>query len=347
MSIKATKRDSGSYRARVTYYDDDGKQQCESFTRKSKREAEAAAYDFKVNRLKMQRPENITLGDAADKFIDSNTVLSPSTIASYRGIRNFAFQGIINKRLGLLTPILIQEAVSIHSQTHKAKTVKNALSFFQRVLKNYKLDHLCDDVNLPQADAKEIQIPTKEELSAFVKAVSGTRLHAYVMLACYAGLRRSEVIALTWADIDFKRKQIIVNKSRVRNEYGQFVKKNTTKTVKSDRKVGLIDVLANTLLEMREGKNLHDFILKDGPDALKDAYERARIKYQFPYNYHALRHYFTSYLLLIGAPIKDVSEILGHSTIQTTQRVYLHTFPQTKQEIFDQLNSLVPQEDVS
>lgn len=101
MAIKATKREGGNYRARVTYFDESGKQHSESFTRKTKKEAESAAYDFKINRLKMQKPENIVLGDAADRFIDSNMVLSPSTIASYRGIRNNALQDIINKRLGI------------------------------------------------------------------------------------------------------------------------------------------------------------------------------------------------------------------------------------------------------
>jgi hypothetical protein len=143
MAIKATKREGGNYRARVTYYDDNGVQRSESFTRKTKKEAESAAYDFKINRLKMTKPENITLGDAADKFIDSNKVLSPSTIASYRGIRNHAFPDIINKRLGLLTPLMIQTSVSKHAE-RQAKTVKNALSFCQRVLKTYNMDYLCE-----------------------------------------------------------------------------------------------------------------------------------------------------------------------------------------------------------
>ena len=343
MAIKATKREGGNYRARVTYYDDNGVQRSESFTRKTKKEAESAAYDFKINRLKMTKPENITLGDAADKFIDSNKVLSPSTIASYRGIRNHAFPDIINKRLGLLTPLMIQASVSKHAESHKAKTVKNALSFFQRVLKTYKMDHLCEDINIPQAEAKEIKIPTELELNAFLKSIKGTRLYIYVMFACYAGLRRSEVVALTWEDIDFDNKLIAINKSRVKNEFGQYVHKSTPKTVKSNRKVGIINELYVTLKEQSENKNRTERVIVDEPDALKDAYERARIKYQFPYNYHALRHYFTSYLLLMGAPLKDVSEILGHSTIQTTQRVYLHTFPHTKQEIFNQLNNRVEQ----
>lgn len=339
MAIKATKRDGGSYRARVTYYDDNGVQHSESFTRPTKKEAEAAAYEFKVNRRNISKPENITLGDAADRFIDSNSVLSPSTISAYRKIRRTAFQSIINKRLGLLTPILIQEAVSQYARGRKSKTVKNALSFFHRVLKNYKLDHLCDDINIPQTEVKDILIPDENELNAFLESIKDTRLYIYVLLACYGGLRISEVIALTWNDIDFNNRLITIDKSRVRDEFGQYVNKSTPKTIKSTRKVGMVDELYSALLKQSDGKKPTDRILLDKPDSLKNAYDWARDKYRFPYNYHALRHYFTSYLLLMGAPIKDVSEILGHSTIQTTQRVYAHTFPQTKIEIFNQLNN--------
>jgi len=338
MAIKATKRKGGNYRARVTYYDDNGVQHSESFTRPTKKEAEAAAYEFKVNRRNITRPENIPLGEAADRFIDSNSVLSPSTIAAYRKIRRTAFQGIINKRLGLLTPLLIQEAVSQYARGRKAKTVKNALSFFHRVLKNYKMEHLCDDINIPQTEVKDILIPDENELDAFLESIKETKLYIYVMLACYGGLRRSEVIALTWNDIDFDNKLITINKARVRDEFGQYVTKSTPKTIKSTRKVGIIDELYNALKKQREGKSGNDRVMEVKPDTLKNSYDWARAKYNFPYNYHALRHYFTSYLLLMGAPIKDVSEILGHSTIQTTQRVYAHTFPQNKIEIFIQLN---------
>ncbi len=341
MAIKATKLKSGNYRARVTYFDDNNKQHSESFTRPTKKESEAAAYDYKFNRDRMSKPENITLGDAADKFIDSNSVLSPSTISAYRKIRRTAFQGIINKRLGLLTPLLIQEAVSQYAKGRKAKTVKNALSFFHRVLKNYKMEHLCDDINIPQTEAKDIKIPYEDELNAFLESIKETKLYIYVMLACYGGLRRSEVIALTWNDIDFDNKLITINKARVRDEYGQYVNKSTPKTIKSTRKVGIVDELYFALKKQREGGNATDLILLSKPDSLKNSYDWARAKYNFPYNYHALRHYFTSYLLLMGAPIKDVSEILGHSTIQTTQRVYAHTFPETKQDIYKQLNERI------
>lgn len=348
MSIEAKKLSSGNYRARVTYfiYDEEGnrKQSSESFTRRTKKEAEAAANEFKFGRINKHKPENITIGEAVDIYIDTHAgAFSPSTIASYRGIRNYAFPDINNVRLGLLTNRMIQVSVNKHRDEHEFKTTKNALSLLRRVLKDYKLLDLFEDVVIRKGNSREIEIPTEEELDKFLESIKDTRLYIYTMLGCYGGLRRGEIIALTWKDIDFTKKLINIDKTKVKNEFGKFVDKNTTKTPKSKRKIPVVDELLEPLRARAEEKGTNDLVITDKPDAMKDAYERARIKYQFPYNFHSLRHYFTSYLLLMGIPIKDVSEILGHSTITTTQRVYAHTFPHTKQEAFDKLNAKLKQ----
>ncbi len=344
MNIKAKELPSKHWRARVTYFDDEGKQRSESFTRATKKEAEAAAVEYKINRGKKQKPENITVGEALDIYIDTHKgAFSPSTIASYRGIRNFAFPDINNVRLGLLTQRMIQVSVNKHRDEHEFKTTKNALSLLRRVLKDYKLLELCEDVKIREGNPKEIEIPTEEELDSFLESIKDTRLYIYTMLGCYGGLRRGEIIALTWKDIDFTKKLINIDKTKVKNEDGEYEDKDTTKTPKSKRKIPIVDELIEPLHANAEDKNLNELVIVDKPDAMKDAYERARIKYQFPYNFHSLRHYFTSYLLLMGIPIKDVSEILGHSTITTTQRVYAHTFPQTKESAFKMFNERLKQ----
>lgn len=346
MRAKAKQLPSGSYRARITYLDDEGNKCYESFTRRTKTEAEAAAEEFKVNRKNKLKPENKTLGEAMDEYIDAHIgAFSPSTIASYRGIRKFAFPDIINTRLGLLTQLMIQKSVNKHREGHTEKTTKNALALLRSTLKIHKLEELGKDITIKKGNSKEIEIPTEEELDSFLKTIEGTRLYIYTMLGCYGGLRRGEIIALTWKDIDFKKRLINIDKTKVKNEDGEYEDKDTTKTPKSKRKIPIVDELLEVLSAKVEEKGINgsDLVITDKPDAMKDAYERARIKYQFPYNFHSLRHYFTSYLLLMGIPIKDVSEILGHSTITTTLRVYAHTFPHTKQEAFDKFNERLKQ----
>lgn len=346
MGFEAHKISSGNYRARVTFFDEDGKQHSKSFTARTKKEAEAAASRFKFSNESKQKPENITIGEALDIYIDSHIgAFSPSTIASYRGIRSYAFADINNVRLGFLTQRMIQVSVNKHRDEHEFKTTKNALSLVRRVLKDYKLEDLCDDVVIRKGNAKEIQIPTEDELDRFLESIIDTRLYIYTMLGCYGGLRRGEIIALTWKDIDFKKNLINIDKTKVKNEDGEYEDKDTTKTPKSKRKIPIVDELLEPLRAKAKDVKVNDsdLVITDKPDAMKDAYERARIKYQFPYNFHSLRHYFTSYLLLMGIPIKDVSEILGHSTITTTQRVYAHTFPQTKEDAFIKLNEKLKQ----
>lgn len=346
MGIKAKELPSGSYRARVTYLDNNGNKCYQSFTRATKKEAEQAANQFKFGMEEKKKPENKTLGEAMDEYIDSyDGAFSPSTIASYRGIRKFAFPNLMGVRLGLLTTLMIQNSVNKHRSTHTEKTTKNALALLRSVLKTHNLDDLCKDIEIKKGKSKEIEIPTEEELDNFLEKIEGSRLYIYTMLACYGGLRRGEIIALTWKDIDFKKNLINIDKVKVKNQYGKYEDKETPKTEKSTRKIPLVEELLEPLqARVKEnGFKNSDLVITDAPDAMKDAYERARIKFKFPYNFHALRHYFTSYLLLMGIPIKDVSEILGHSTVTTTQRVYAHTFPQTKEDAFAKLNERLKQ----
>lgn len=349
MAIKARLLDSGSYRARVTYFEDDKdgnrKQHSESFTRATKKEAEAAANEFKVNRIKQQKPENFTLGEAMDKYLEGkDKSFSPSTIALYTQLRNYSFPTIINKRLGALTSLMIQRAIGEYGIGKRAKTVRNAYSFLRQVLITFKLAELCNDIKLPDKDAIEMKIPTRAEVYEFLEKLKENRLYIYVLLDCYCGLRRSEIVAITWEDINFETGYVSINKARVKNKFAQFELKKP-KTTKSNREVKLPLILIEELQRILTTKEVkpQDYVIDISPDAIKARYERARVKYGFSYNFHALRHYFTSELLVMGVPTKYASEIIGHSTTHTTQRVYQHTFPEKKTEIFNQFDNMVNQ----
>lgn len=70
------------------------------------------------------KPENKTLGQLADEFIENrSTILSPSTITGYKKIRKTAFQEIVNVRIGILTKEMYQKAVNVYAQGRSPKTV--------------------------------------------------------------------------------------------------------------------------------------------------------------------------------------------------------------------------------
>ena len=92
MASSATKQKNGKWRCKAYYTDEAGKYTSKSFTAETKKEAEYLARNFIMERKHNAKPENITLGQLADRFIESRSnLLSPSTIVGYKKIRRTAF----------------------------------------------------------------------------------------------------------------------------------------------------------------------------------------------------------------------------------------------------------------
>ena len=129
----ATKLPSGMWRCKAYYTDEYGERKSKSFTREEKIDAEIAAREFIKERKHHAKPENRTLGELADLFIETQ-FLSPSTIRGYKSIRNNAFQSIINMRVGLLTEDIYQKALADYAVGRSPKTVRSAHVFFNKIL---------------------------------------------------------------------------------------------------------------------------------------------------------------------------------------------------------------------
>lgn len=173
---KATKLPSGKWRCRAYYTDIDGSYITKSFTADTKREAERLSATFTMEHEHNAKPENKTLGALADAYIENRSeLLSPSTIAGYKKIRNSAFKEIINVRIGIITKEMYQSAINTYSKGRAPKTVASANAFFSSVLKANGYN-LSEGVILPQKENKEIQIPSEAEVSAFLENIASTRI---------------------------------------------------------------------------------------------------------------------------------------------------------------------------
>lgn len=327
---KATKLPSGKWRCKAYYTDEYGNYKSKSFTAEKKKDAEGAAALFLMERRHASRPENKTMGELIDRYIDSQSnLLSPSTIVGYRKIRRTAFQDIVDVRIGFLTKEKYQKAVNEYSKGRAPKTVLSAHSLFHKVMKENDII-IGDNIRLPQKQKKEIQIPTTEEVVAFLKQIKGTRLYTMVLFAVYLGLRRSEIAAIKWKDINFEEGTVLIDKARVKDEYGMYVEK-TTKTYSSTRILKMPQALTQ---ELPEAGDPDSYIIDDSIDALDSLYKRMTLKTDFPYNFHALRHYNASIMLQMGIPTKYAQERMGHSTPNMLTNVYQHTF-QSQQKEYD------------
>jgi integrase len=151
-----------------------------------------------------------------------------------------------------------------------------------------------------------------------------------VRVAAYAGLRRGELVALRWRDVDFAGRKIIVRRS-----LSGAIEIRSTKS-RRVREVPLPDQAAGALarLSRREeftGPDDCVFANRLGrrldPSALRRRFERARDAAGLePLRFHDLRHTYGSLLVAGGIDLASVKAAMGHSRITTTER-YLHARP--------------------
>jgi integrase len=151
-----------------------------------------------------------------------------------------------------------------------------------------------------------------------------------VRVAAYSGLRRGELVALRWRDVNFLGRKIVVVRT-----LSAEVEATSTKSGRF-REVPLADQAAGALnrLSRREdftGPDEYVFCNRLGrrldPSAVRRRYERARNAAGLPpLRFHDLRHTYGSLLVAGGIDLAAVKSAMGHSRISTTER-YLHARP--------------------
>jgi integrase len=151
-----------------------------------------------------------------------------------------------------------------------------------------------------------------------------------VRIAAYAGLRRGELVALHWRDVDFVGRKLIIRRSLSGDTE---VKSTKSRRV---REVPLPDQAAVALERLSRrgeftGPDDYVFCSRLGrrldPSALRRRYERARDAAGLePLRFHDLRHTYGSLLVAGGIDLVSVKAAMGHSRITTTER-YLHARP--------------------
>lgn len=329
---KAKKQPSGNWRVQVyDYTDAKGKRHYKSFTADTKKEAEYQAAEYLLTATRGAAPtyENLTLGEAYDRYINSKTsVLSPSTIRGYRQSRDNQFKELMPVKLSKITPELIQTAVNELAADHSPKTVRNAHGLLSAVLAAY-FPRLQLKTRLPQRVKQEPYIPTAAEVRTLI-AAAHDRARLPLMLAAYGGLRRSEICALTLDD--FSDLGVSVSKAVVYDDEMNAVQK-TTKTYAGTRFVPLpSEVIA-------EARNYKYFGMP--PATVSTWFDRTLEKTDLPhFSIHKLRHFFASELHAQGIPDKYIAEVGGWETVEVLHQIYQHALRDKQSEFTNKITNI-------
>lgn len=199
-------------------------------------------------------------------------------------------------------------------------------------------------------EKKKENFYSREELLTFLDCVDQEdkdELKAIFRLLAFTGMRKSEVLALRWKDIDLFGAKLSVNQIVAYGEDSQIIYQ-TPKTKKSKRTIALDPV---TVKIMKEWQRVRKFL--NFPARLKDTdlifpaetgqahsfdfinYNLRCIiqKYDLPkITPHGFRHTHCSLLFEAGASIKEVQERLGHEDIKTTMNIYAHVTENAKEK---------------
>lgn len=192
------------------------------------------------------------------------------------------------------------------------------------------------------ARKQEVKAWSAEQARTFLAAAADDRLGALCEFALATGLRRGELVALRWSDIDLDRSVVTVRRNAV--TVGYAVEEGTPKSSRART----VDIDPGTVAMLRAHRRaqLEDqlrwgeawagdglvFTREDGsalhPQTVRLVIGRLAKAADVPdIGTHGLRHTHAVLGLLAGVPVKVMSERLGHSTSQITTDLYQHVLP--------------------
>jgi integrase len=230
--------------------------------------------------------------------------------------------------------------------------IRNILSaVFNHAIRQEWMDR--NPITKVRTSAKRLREPdvlSPAELAALLAQLD-LRERAMVMLAGSTGLRRSELVALTWGDIDLELLQVNVRRSCVRNHFGDTKTEASRKPVPSHSSV--IECLEVWRKESPYNSD-EDFLFPSirlggkqplSPDTLlkkviRPALMRAGIKGK-AIGWHSFRHSLATNLRAAGVDLKTAQELLRHANSRITLDVYTRAISATKREANNRVMEMV------
>lgn len=219
--------------------------------------------------------------------------------------------------------------------------------------------NVVDAVDLPQQRRREMPVLDATQARHLLDVARATPLYALYILALTAGLRRGELLALRWQDVDFTAGVVHIQQS-VRRSQGSLIV-SSPKSERGRRTIILLSLAVEALkmhrqrqLEQRMASGAtwvdHDLIFSNGRGnyldhsmLYRDSYYPLLTRAGLPrIPFHSLRHSCASLLLSLGVHPKVVQELLGHSQISLTLDTYSHVLPGLQREALEKLSALFP-----
>ena len=311
----------------------------------------------------------VAIGELRESTADNYLDLADRMILPYLG----------RHRLEELKPVHLREWLAALRRTttargrpYSSRTVQLAHAILRRALNDAVRDEVVPRnvallVRSGRVTSRDVEPLRPDELRRLLAASPGDRLHALWLLLISLGLRRGEALGLHWDDIDLERRTLSVRRSLQRRRTdertpsgrrrGHLVEVDT-KTASSVRTISLPSVLVEALIAHRARQETEIAIAPVWVDPNlvfttqlgtwldpRNVYgywhalcDRAGVRRCRP---HDLRHTAASVLLMQGADMRTVMEILGHTRMATTSDLYTHVLAEVKADAAQRMDTFL------
>ncbi len=298
----------------------------------------------------MRASEPVTINDAADALIAGMTSgairtrsgdqYKPSSIRTYREVLDLhARRDLGAMRLGDVKRRHVQNlADQLVADDFSPSAVRNAIMPLRVIFRRAIRDEIvavnpCERLDLPANRSKRVEIVAPEHAAKLIDALDEERDRGLWAAAFYAGLRRGELMALRWRDLDFGAGELHVERSYDPKDR-VFV---APKSRAGRRRIPIAAVLRARLLALKIASRRSSdeaLVFGDTPEKPFDydtMIARARAAWKAaelaPVGLHPARHTAASIFIAAGVNVKALSTFMGHASITITLDRYGHLLP--------------------
>lgn len=364
------------YRVVYNYTDETGKKRTAERLVYGKGQAEAAEIALR-NKVAAeagedQRKEEMTFAELWDLYAaEKKYDLRETTLEKKESIiKTHAIPDLGGKRISELTFDALTEWRSRMNKTGRKAATKNSAYRELRAVLNFAVARKLMKENplkgvptfrdpYKETDAVKLRYYTKDEYRRFIAAareeaeekrdLRSRGIYIFFLLAYLTGMRKGEIHALRWTDIDGD--YIWVRRSITQKLKGQKWSETPPKTESSVRRLQMPQQLKDELAEHKEAQKRAEgwrdsYFIVGGPEPIPDttielANQRfakaAGVKH---ITIHEFRHSHASVLCNAGINIKEIARRLGHADVEITLKTYAHLYPTEEERAVAILNEI-------
>lgn len=347
-AYKYTTQKGIKWLAKFYYIDAEGKRQ-QKLKRGFNRRSDALEYErgFLTQTDLPDTACSLPWNDFIDQYFkDKTPALAKSTLQTKHYTFNNHIRDAFNCPISEVTTAMIDKwsnsLLPNYSLRHCKKIYTEMRALFNHAERVYNLNP--NPVKKTSAPAKreqkkEMQFWTYDEYRSVINCVDDIKARTAICFIYWTGIRKGELLALTWGDITGSKATINKSLQRIRGESIITPPKN----ISSDRIILLPDRVLKQLDEWKKKQykprnedHIFEWEKRFIEQGIQKGCEQSGVK---KIRVHDLRHSHVSYLISKGCNIKLIANRLGHKNVSMTLNTYSHMYPSDEQNLVDVINN--------